>query len=342
MIWFCVNAWLFAVVWVAFLFAYAAASPGSENASLLNDKKRLLVLLTGTLLAAVPQLHAPQLQENVAKKPRIGHPHRRRKRRSVESIMDELGPTYARRACRMERESFFTLYSLIKPHLVSPSSSEDTKLKGAKNGLIPGETRHSTAIRYFAGGRPEDICIVHGVSHSEVFNSVWKVVNAVNMCPDLAFQYPSSHEAQREIAQGFFARSYPGFACCAGAIDGMLIWIEKPSDEQCARAAVGPKKWYCGRKKKFGIALQGTCDVEGRLLDVVMEHPALTSDFLAFATSPLYHQMETGNFLAPGLCLFGDNAYVNCPYMATPYRQSTVGTPEDNYNYFHSQVSSTI
>jgi len=118
----------------------------------------------------------------------------------------------------------------------------------------------------------------------------------------------------------------------------MLIWIEKPTDAQCKRASVGPKKWFCGRKKKFGIALQGTCDVEGRFLDVVMEHPASTSDFLAFTTSPLYHQMEVKGFLAPGLCLFGDNAYVNCHYMATPFRSSAVGTAEDNYNYFHSQL----
>jgi len=177
-----------------------------------------------------------------------------------------------------------------------------------------------------------------GISHSEVFNSVWKIVDAVNLCDELAFKYPASHEEQKKIAEGFLAKSYPGFTWCAGAIDCMLVWIEKPTETQCVEASVGRKKWFCGRKKKFGIALQGTCDVEGRFLDVVMEHPAWTSDFLAFTTCPLYHKLEVQGFLAEGLCFFGDKAYVNCRYMATPYRGATVGTSEDNYNFFHSQL----
>ncbi len=46
--------------------------------------------------------------------------------------------------------------------------------------------------------------------------------------------------------------------------------------------------------------------------------------------------MEEGA-LAPGLCLFGDNAYINSPYLATPYAGVTGGT-KDAYNYYHSQL----
>lgn len=44
--------------------------------------------------------------------------------------------------------------------------------------------------------------------------------------------------------------------------------------------------------------------------------------------------------LAEGLCLFGDNAYINKPYMATPYINQDRGAfgSRDNYNYYHSQV----
>jgi hypothetical protein len=55
-------------------------------------------------------------------------------------------------------------------------------------------------------------------------------------------------------------------------------------------------------------------------------------DYLAFSTSALKHKLEISRFLAPKLCLFGDNAYVNTSYMATPYKGATGGT-KDNTNF---------
>ena len=195
----------------------------------------------------------------------------------------------------------------------------------------------SIAIRYFAGGRPEDISLVHGVSHSEVFNSVWKVVDAVLACEQLAFSFPSDHKTQKEIAAGFKARSQPQFDNCCGAIDGMLLWIEKPSKAECEKAGCGSKKFFCGRKHKFGLNMQATCDSECRFLDVCIQHPASTSDFLAFTTSSLYHKLEEKDFIAPGLCIFGDAAYTNGRYMATPFKGVSSGS-KDDYNFFHSQL----
>jgi DDE superfamily endonuclease len=45
--------------------------------------------------------------------------------------------------------------------------------------------------------------------------------------------------------------------------------------------------------------------------------------------------------MKPGLCIFGDNAYVNTPYMATPYKSIKEGY-KDAYNYFHSNCRITI
>jgi hypothetical protein len=47
-----------------------------------------------------------------------------------------------------------------------------------------------------------DVSVVHGLSHSEVFSSIWNVVDAVNKCPKLAFYCLESHDKQREIARG--------------------------------------------------------------------------------------------------------------------------------------------
>ena len=81
---------------------------------------------------------------------------------------------------------------------------------------------------------------------------------------------------------------------------------------------------------------QAVCDVRGRFLDISITYGAASSDLLAFENSKVYKLLEQG-ILAPGLCLFGNNAYLNTIYMATPY-PNTSGGPKDNYNFFHSQM----
>jgi hypothetical protein len=177
--------------------------------------------------------------------------------------------------------------------------------------------------------------------HSEVFSSIWRVVNAVNSCKELAFTYPTDHNKDREIARGFKSKSHPEFGCCGGTIDGMLLWVKWLSELECEAANCGSTKFFCGRKHKFGLNLQGTCDSDGRFLDVAIGHPASTSDYLFFSTSAFKTKLETPGFLAKGLCIFGNNAYVNTSYMATPFKNVPSGTKND-YNHYHSQVRASM
>ena len=59
---------------------------------------------------------------------------------------------------------------------------------GAANGLIHSSVRLSIALRYFAGGSVYDIALVHGVSHTEVYQSIWRVLNAINQHSDFDFR----------------------------------------------------------------------------------------------------------------------------------------------------------
>jgi hypothetical protein len=270
---------------------------------------------------------------------RKGHAFRTRKRKYVNDIFNELGPYYVRRAYRMEPSSFWKLCRLLKPFMVKESKKKCRN--GAKNGLIPTPTKISVAIRYFAGGSPYDISLVHGISHTEVFRCVWTVVDAVNKCPTFAFGYPSSWVEQQSIADGFKEISRGIFDCCAGAIDGILVWIERPSNKHCELSECGTKKFFCGRKKKFGLNMQATCDHNKKFLDIYLKHPASTSDYLSFCSSPLFCKLESNDFMKPGLCIFGDNAYVNTSYMATPYKSVKDGS-KDAYNFFHSNCRITI
>jgi DDE superfamily endonuclease len=87
--------------------------------------------------------------------------------------------------------------------------------------------------------------------------------------------------------------------------------------------------------------MQATCDADRKFLDVEIRHPGATSDFLAFQTSDLNNKLQSPNFLHPELAIYGDCAYVNSSYMATPYKGVSGGN-KDAYNFFHSQVRINI
>jgi DDE superfamily endonuclease len=267
----------------------------------------------------------------------------RRVRHSVSNIMYELGG-YSRRYYRMSDTSFWILHNMLKPSLeklLEPKLHRPRKKRrkrNAPNGLISTSIRLSIALCYFAGGDPLDLALVHGVSHSEVFNSVWMVVDAVlHHTPALDIVVPKSDADQRQLAKDFHSVSTAGFDICVAAIDGILIWIPKPTDKECEKMQCGPKKFYCARKKKFGLNMQGTCDLKGRFLDVPIYHPGSTSDYLAFVTSPLYHNQEKPGFLAPGLAIFGDGAYSSNRYMVTPFKMAHSGS-KDVFNFYQSQL----
>ena len=51
----------------------------------------------------------------------------------------------------------------------------------------------------------------------------------------------------------------------------------------------------------------------------------------------MHTKLETPGFLAPGLVLYGDNAYVSNDYMVTPFKNVSSGS-KDAYNFYQSQV----
>ncbi len=121
-----------------------------------------------------------------------------------------------------------------------------------------------------------------------------------------------------------------------GAMDGILVWIHKPSAEESVKAGCSETKFFCGRKHKFGLNCQAVCDSRGKFLEVSIVFPGSTSDCLAFEGMSLFLQLESG-LLAPGLCLFGENANLNSICIATPYPAASGGS-KDAYKFYHSQL----
>ena len=288
---------------------------------------------------------------------RAGKPTTKRIRRTVESVYRDLGSYFFRRAHRMSYSCFWKLHELLKDGIAGALRNKSQKQRvkrmaflkrgpGRKvtnphplpqNGLIHTSVRLAVALRYFAGGAFYDLAPLYGVGMTDVKLSVWYVVWAVNALKSLEIEYPSDHQEQLAIAKEFEKCSDAGFSRCAGAVDGVLLWLHRPTERDCIKSKVDSSKYRCARKHKFGFNLQCVSDVRGRIRDFSITFPASSSDVLAFEASGLYKKMALGNFLAPNLCIFGDNAYINTPFLATPYPNVHEGE-KDWYNFYHSQL----
>ena len=84
-----------------------------------------------------------------------------------------------------------------------------------------------------------------------------------------------------------------------------------------------------------------TCDSKFRFIDIEIKDPGTTSDYLCFCTPELLQKLDKVGFLKPGLCIYGDNAFVNTTFMTTPFKGANGGI-KDAYNFFFSQLRINI
>jgi hypothetical protein len=306
-----------------------------------QKQQRLVAVVVATAVSAVVRIILERKRKALLLEEE-GHKGRvpdsitvKRQRRSLPALFAEIGAHNFRRMYRMSEGTFYALFDLLQPKFVVP------KEKGIPpNGLITLDSRLAMALRLCAGGCKYDIAATHGVSPNEVYTSLWLVVDAVHACSALDIKFPSSHEEQQQLANDFKAKSGCNFWSCVAAVDGMLVWTNKPS-EKTDDMGVGPLKFFNGRKKKFGLQMQGVCGPNKKFLDVTCCHPGSASDYTMWLDCGLRTKLETPGFLKEGLHLFGDNAYVNTHYMVAPFKQVSSG-PKDAFNFYHSQLRINI
>ena len=191
------------------------------------------------------------------------------KRRTIQSLQQEYGCLFSR-AYQMNCKGFMALHDLlqqrIKEYITNnnnctnyTSPNNESSSFHVHNSNISSEICLAVALRYFAGWSFLDISVSNGIRKTDVYQSVGVVVHATNTCA-LQFHFPRTIEECKAMADEFSFRSKAGFDNCVGCIDGMLLWTEKPFHKECERVGVDSGKFYCGRKCKFGLNLQGVCD----------------------------------------------------------------------------------
>ena len=111
----------------------------------------------------------------------------------MHHIYEMLGPrNYFRQAYHMSYASFNKLAHKLQPFMKQCDFSN-----AVHNGPIHHYIWVACGICYFAGGSPYDLAMTFGIGVTEVYESVWDVVDAVNKHPEFAIRYPDSHDEQQ-------------------------------------------------------------------------------------------------------------------------------------------------
>jgi hypothetical protein len=150
----------------------------------------------------------------------------------------------------MEYVDFKQLCDMLTPHLKDLIGTDNSQDWGP-NGRISMNVRVACTIRYFSVGGGLDLINVYGVSKAYMYRSISLVIDAINRCQQLKIK----HNEQQKIAQGFQKKSRAKIPCCAGAVDGLLIQINKPSMEESKKNKSWSVEVLLRMKKQVRIKL---------------------------------------------------------------------------------------
>ena len=141
----------------------------------------------------------------------------------------------------------------------------------------------------------------------------------------------------KDISSEFAADSDMVFCGCIGAIDGLAIRIKSPIE------VPDPGNYFC-RKNFYALNVQAICDKSNRCLWISPGHQGASHDSFAWSESKLYNLIHDlkDTLKEAGLFLVGDSTYPMSPFLLIPYDDAQPNSPEDAYNFWHSNARITI
>jgi hypothetical protein len=227
---------------------------------------------------------------------------------------------------------FEALYEMVK------GSIETCKIKGSNAttmGPVEGKVKFACTLRILYGEKIKSLAQIFHVSIASVKLAFKNGVDAIVNCSDLDFGGSANLQQCVTRAEGFRHRSnYPGiFAHCVSCIDGLAVRITSP------KGALNQRAFYSGHKKFYCLNLQAACDSNAMFTNVSLNCPGSCNDLLAFKNSQMsvdFSQLPKPYWVA------GDNAYPDSDYLLTPFPSAFASSPEDNFNFYFSQLRITI
>ncbi|CAM9584259.1 unnamed protein product, partial [Ectocarpus sp. 8 AP-2014] len=254
-----------------------------------------------------------------------------RERRSWASyIKPMLGDGTFKGRFRMELDDFMVLVELLREDL-----QRDARMGALRNGAVPVEYQVALTLRWLAGASMYEGMDGHVISRSTAYQTAFRVIAAINKCPQLDCKWSQGEDAVRGAAL-FKERSTLGvIRKCVGAMDGLFVRTIRP----ILRDTPEPNTHFSGHKKGFGMNFQGICEAQYRIIAWTMNCPGSQNDRTAFKFSGFDKILKD---LPPGHFILGDAAYPASDRVLVPFPGTSLSISQDAFNFFQSQCRMAI
>ncbi len=152
------------------------------------------------------------------------------------------------------------------------------------------------------------------ISVASLYRVVWKCIDAINDCDDLAVKLPTTLDKVKEAARGFETISTQGCIWnCVSVIDGYHLQIQTPSKNEVRNV----QSFFSGHYQTHGLNIQAACDHNCCFTFLGVAGPGVMGDRDAINMVKLGSLVED----LPGLyCVIGDCAYTPSDHLVPIYR----------------------
>jgi hypothetical protein len=220
-----------------------------------------------------------------------------------------------------------------------PSNNIIHAHRKSTGGMICGEVKLAVTLRTLGGGSYLDMAMVFKSSFNHAIKLIVEVVY-MWLChsefyPINGIAYVQDEERMAAVATQFAQSSGGIINGCIGALDGWVVKIKKPTRD---KDNVSEPSSFYSRKGYFGLNVQCIVDKHKRVIFRTIKSRGAEHDSTAFKNTNLYKYLmqNSVSLCNKGYYFIGDSAYALKSFLLTPYDNAFHGTPEDNYNYFHS------
>ena len=235
------------------------------------------------------------------------------------------------RNIRMRRDSFYKLVELLRRDVQS-----DENMATRRGGAITPEMCTYLTLRYLAGGSYLDICVHLQISHAAFYYCLYKTLIAICQCKVLDIVFPIEVADCERLASGFRHLSEnESIGNCIGAVDGYLLSIETPSNEEAGNVT----SYFSGHYQKYGINVQAMCDSRCVFRYFALSAPGSFNDRVAIKQKckgvSLFSLIEE---LPEKFVVIADAAYDATEHIVPLfYGSQRHNAAHDNFNYCASQ-----
>ena len=104
---------------------------------------------------------------------------------------------------RLSKTAFMDTYKVIKPLI---DTADPSQAFCSSAGPIRGEVRLAATLRWLAGGAWQDLILIYGLSRAELYESQWRVIDAINASFPVTFDM-TDVETLLRLEAGFALKS---------------------------------------------------------------------------------------------------------------------------------------